>query len=205
MAIKTIKAINVDETDPLYPQLLNIYSYFVKNIDKLDQVYYRWKKTVHYEQYLLYYKNQILYDFIETTDNRYSIVNHINNTSKIISKDTKIASIANFRYSKDINARTYNIYYMKDHNISYITNANIILYHYYLINKINSKSYMCFRINKLIYLEKIYYYKKNNVYIKNTNNRLGYINIYRFKYSKYFILVPNKYELKYYSNYCLIL
>jgi len=34
MAIKTIKAINVDETDPLYPQLLNIYSYFVKNIDK---------------------------------------------------------------------------------------------------------------------------------------------------------------------------
>jgi hypothetical protein len=169
----------------------NILSYFVKK--DANYVY----EYILKNNMIKIYNNSFKLVFIlqQPILNSIIINNFEYNIYKKIINNRQIEIITN-KYKKDSYEQINIIYFNKDKLIDY-SNFNIIEKNYRFINSIkyNIRILLDSSDHNLYF---IYKNRINNKHIYKYKNRL---NIFTRKYIKYHILIPNKYELYYYSNY----
>jgi hypothetical protein len=172
--------------------MANILSYFLININDLDQIYYGHGQN-NYDMFL-HYKNKYFF-ILNIYQNKYNINNYNTNIYKQICKDTKtILAIITNKFLKDITYKCFMIYYYSDNKINKF-NRNTIKYLYDFINKIRYKIYIGIIYDDNYYIENKYYYVNNSIIIYNDKKLTNCF------YNSIIVLIPNKYELYYYSNY----
>ena len=164
----------------------NIVSYFIKDIkDTNERAFY--KQINNIDCIRILYKDKIIYEY-----GRYYISNYLSN----ISKSFKLKFIYNNRIRSNYTAGYKILFYKKDGVIE-LQNPNCITFQFYTDK----------------YLQKYYLDYINNAKCLLTIN-IKYKNQYKYIYKRYryndkirlinMILIPNKYELQYYSKLFLI-
>ena len=164
----------------------NILSYFIKDIkDAKERAFY--KQINNTERIRILYKNKIIYEI----NSLYSI-NYLYNIIKSIKSDYIFSKKNRSNYTTGYT----NLFYKKDGDIR-LNNPNYIEIHFYKdkylqkynLEYINNAKYLL-TINIKYYNQYKYIYKPNIYY-----DKIRLINM---------ILIPNKYELQYYSKLLLI-
>ena len=165
----------------------NILSYFIKDIkDAKERAFY--KQINNTERIRILYKNKIIYEI-----NSLYIINYLYD----IIKSIKLDYIFSKKNSSNYTTGYKNLFYKKEGDI-----------------RLNNPNYIEIRFYKDKYLQKYHLeYINNAKYLLITN--IKYYNQYKYIYKPYkyyykirltiiitspIILIPNKYELQYYSK-----
>jgi hypothetical protein len=166
--------------------MANVLSYFTFNVpseDKLNYEYYIDNKNI-----CIYYKKTIIFSIVyDYLDNLIGIRNHLTNMSKDVS-----GIIANSNYIKNYADR---FYIFSLYSSGY---CDKLKYWYSFINKIRYIYKILFYANPgfiPLYIKK--YFQNNFIYVYIMINK----NTIKRKYTNSYVLIPNKYEMHYYSNY----
>ena len=167
----------------------NILSYFIKDIkDTTERAFYRQQNYACGVQ--IYYKYELLYEIKD-----WYKIHYLNNyETNIIFKYTFNCKIY-YNYTKN---KYKKLFYKKDATIQFFS-SNYILFYFYQ-SKYIKKYILEYCINKKHLLAtNIKYYNQNKYIYKN----VIYYNILpknKFIITSPMILIPNKYELHYYSK-----
>ena len=182
--------------------MANILSYFIYNVPDINKSKFSYGALNN--SINIYYNSEVIFsiDFYEN-------YKYISNFSKNISRtfnDNILVNFSTYEYQKDLDLSISNsnivkqyftIYIYKDNKIWTEENDNYLCIYSNILNSIKDKYCYIYEITdiKLFYTKNqrlnnyfIYIYKKHNM-------------IFTIKYNKSFILIPNKYELNYYSMY----
>jgi len=182
--------------------MANILSYFIYNVPDINKSKFSYGALNN--SINIYYNSEVIFsiDFYEN-------YKYISNFSKNISRtfnDNILVNFSTYEYQKDLDLSISNsnivkqyftIYIYKDNKIWTEENDNYLCIYSNILNSIKYKYCYIYEITdiKLFYTKNqrlnnyfIYIYKKHNM-------------IFTIKYNKSRILIPNKYELNYYSMY----
>jgi hypothetical protein len=169
----------------------NILAYFIKDIkDAKEQAFY--KQINNTNNFIILYKDKKIYEY-----GPLFISNYLYN----ILKSVKVNYMFNNKIRYNYRARYKNLFYKKDGHI-HIYNPNYITIQFYQdkylqkynLNYVNEAQHLL-TINIKYY--NLYKYIYKIWYIKLYNTANNYI-------TSPMILIPNKYELQYYSKLLLI-
>jgi len=178
----------------------NILSYFIRNISEGDKKYYSiLAKPLSINVYNdininIYYKDQKLYQNISNFSNIIRIIYNYEKNIKKVLNGQSINRLTTYKLHKNKNNNIFCIYYNKDKKIEQ-NNTNYITRHKYCFNAYSW--FFTYNINLIMKYNVIIY----NLFIYKFNIKHK---LCSFIYKNCFILVPNKYEIYYFSNFFII-
>jgi len=174
--------------------MANILTYFTINNENILDYSYNTNNTLDIIDKKIYYKYDLIFSNTTNQNLTTHIYNYKTNVFKIILNGI-IVQITNQKYRRDLNNKHFTLYYKNDKYLKY-GNKNYIFF-YYMIKKYKLK--YCYNIKFDHKFE-----NQLSINIRYYNNMIfRYITRYYIddKYLRSYILVPNKYELYYYSNF----
>jgi len=171
--------------------MANILSYFTYKIAQSDRIFYSYSKKNDNKDIYIYYKNEIILEICKNT-NFCFILNCLSNIYKNMENNILIQLMTN-KFDRNVLLNHKYIYYKQDKIVSFLkANLNFISYYLKFIGSIRYK-YNVYISNSIANFKHIKYFYNKSIYIYGGYNY--------YKYTTYAILIPNKYELYYYSKY----
>jgi hypothetical protein len=171
--------------------MINNYAELICSYLKMNNKDDEFKINFTNGEFTITKNNQIIFKYVYLFANYKYLCFYINSImimEKSINKNSQIDFIDSIKIQKDYHKKYKNIYCEPIE----LNNKPYILYNF-------NKDYIVFCINVIRFTIHIIYH---NRFIYKSYHTLKYYNNF-YKYTNYKILIPNKYELLYYSKYFL--